>query len=181
MPSALLTSLKSVPILIPHCPSCSASARPQESLTALTMFRLTECGGKLYLMAGLTPAVDHRTGKPRVPGAADQHLRGRHRLPRGRRARPEKILHEATRTLDFGQPIAVILLAVMQFIPDSDGPHQIVSRLMDAVPPGSYPAMSNATLDFDPSGSPAPTCTTRGSRPSSPRALTPRSPASTTA
>jgi hypothetical protein len=37
MPSALLTSLKSVPILIPHCPSCSESARPQESLTALTM------------------------------------------------------------------------------------------------------------------------------------------------
>jgi hypothetical protein len=67
---------------------------------------------------------------------------------------PEKILHETARTLDFGQPIAVILLAVMQFIPDSDGPHQIVSRLMDAVPPGSYLAMSNATLDFDPSGSP---------------------------
>jgi hypothetical protein len=42
----------------------------------------------------------------------------------------------------------------MQFIPDSGGPHQIVSRLMDAVPPGSYLAMSNATLDFDPSGSP---------------------------
>jgi hypothetical protein len=67
---------------------------------------------------------------------------------------PEKILHEAARTLDFSQPVAVILLAIMQFIPDSDGPFQIVSRLMDAVPPGSYLAMSNATLDFDPSGSP---------------------------
>jgi hypothetical protein len=50
--------------------------------------------------------------------------------------------------------VAVMLLAIMQFIPDSDGPHQIVSTLMDAVPPGSYLAMSNATLDFDPSGSP---------------------------
>jgi S-adenosyl methyltransferase len=67
---------------------------------------------------------------------------------------PEKILPEAARTLDFGRPVAVMLLAIMQFIPDSDGPHQIVSRLMDAVPPGSYLVMSNATLDFDPSGSP---------------------------
>jgi S-adenosyl methyltransferase len=50
--------------------------------------------------------------------------------------------------------VAVMLLAIMQFIPDADGPQQIVSRLMDAVPPGSYLAMSNATLDFDPSGSP---------------------------
>jgi hypothetical protein len=67
---------------------------------------------------------------------------------------PEKILREAARTLDFGRPVAVVLLAIMQFIPDSDGPYQIVSRLMDGVPPGSYLVMSNATLDFDPSGSP---------------------------
>jgi uncharacterized SAM-dependent methyltransferase len=68
---------------------------------------------------------------------------------------PGTIVREAARTLDFGQPVAVILLAVMQFIPDSDGPYQIVSRLMDAAPPGSYLAMSNATLDFDPAGSSA--------------------------
>jgi hypothetical protein len=68
---------------------------------------------------------------------------------------PEQILREAARTLDFGQPVAVMLLAIMQFIPDPDGPHQIVARLMDAVPPGSYLAMSHATLDFDPSGGPA--------------------------
>jgi hypothetical protein len=67
---------------------------------------------------------------------------------------PAKILREAARTLDFSQPVAVILLAIMQFIPDADGPHEIVARLMNAVPPGSYLAMSNATLDFDPSGSP---------------------------
>ena len=67
---------------------------------------------------------------------------------------PEKILREAARTLGFSQPVAVMLLAIMQFIPDADGPHQIVSAFMDAVPPGSYLAMSHATLDFDPSGSP---------------------------
>ena len=67
---------------------------------------------------------------------------------------PEKILREAAQTLDFGQPVAVMMLAVMQFIPDADGPHEIVARLMEAMPPDSYLGMSHATLDFDPSGSP---------------------------
>jgi hypothetical protein len=67
---------------------------------------------------------------------------------------PERILGEAARTLDFDQPVAVILLAIMQFIPDADDPYQIVARLLDALPPGSYLAMSHATLDFDPTGSP---------------------------
>ncbi|MDQ2876525.1 MAG: SAM-dependent methyltransferase [Actinomycetota bacterium] len=67
---------------------------------------------------------------------------------------PGKILAEAARALDFSQPVAVMMLAVLQFIPDSDGPHDIVSRLMEAVPAGSYLAMSHATLDFDPGGSP---------------------------
>jgi DNA invertase Pin-like site-specific DNA recombinase len=34
-----------------------------------------ECGGKLYIAAGLTPAVDHRTGKPRVPKPRTLKLR----------------------------------------------------------------------------------------------------------
>jgi S-adenosyl methyltransferase len=36
----------------------------------------------------------------------------------------------------------------MQYVPDSAGPHQIVSRLMDAVPPGSYLTMSDTTRDI---------------------------------
>ena len=66
----------------------------------------------------------------------------------------DRVLAQAARTLDFTQPVALMLLAIMQFIPDADGPHQIVAAFMDAVPPGSYLAMSHATLDFDPSGSP---------------------------
>ena len=31
-----------------------------------------------------------------------------------------------------------MMLLILQYIPDADDPHQIVSRLMDAVPPGSY-------------------------------------------
>jgi hypothetical protein len=42
-----------------------------------------------------------------------------------------------------------MLLMVLQYIPDSADPHQIVSRLMDAVPPGSYLTMSDTTRDID--------------------------------
>ena len=53
------------------------------------------------------------------------------------------VLGKAAETLDFSQPVAVMALMVMQYIPDEDDPHSIVSRLMDAVPPGSYLALSD--------------------------------------
>lgn len=37
-----------------------------------------------------------------------------------------------------------------QYVPDTAGPHQIVSSLMAAVPPGSYLAMSDTTRDIEP-------------------------------
>jgi hypothetical protein len=59
------------------------------------------------------------------------------------------IFREAARTLDFTQPVAVMILAVMHLISDADEPGQIVSRLMDGVAPGSYLALSAATRDID--------------------------------
>jgi hypothetical protein len=59
------------------------------------------------------------------------------------------ILREAAATLDFSEPVAVMALCVMQYVPDSAAPHQIVARLMDAVPAGSYLAMSDTTRDID--------------------------------
>jgi hypothetical protein len=61
----------------------------------------------------------------------------------------DTILREAARTLDFSQPVAVMALLVLQYIPDSDGPRQVVSRLMDAVPSGSYLTISDTTRDID--------------------------------
>ena len=58
------------------------------------------------------------------------------------------ILAEAARTLDFSQPVAVLLIAVLHFIPDADDPYGIVKRLMDAVPPGSYLVISHAASDI---------------------------------
>jgi O-methyltransferase involved in polyketide biosynthesis len=66
----------------------------------------------------------------------------------------QAILREAAKTLDFSQPIAVIALMVLQYIPDADGshedgPHRIVSALMDAVCPGSYLVISDTSIDID--------------------------------
>jgi hypothetical protein len=58
------------------------------------------------------------------------------------------ILSGAARTLDFSEPVAVLLIAVLHFIPDSDDPYAIVARLMDAVPAGSYLVISHAARDI---------------------------------
>jgi predicted RNA methylase len=49
--------------------------------------------------------------------------------------------------LDFSQPIAVLLVAVLHFITDEEGPRRIVTALMDAVPVGSYLVVSHVSAD----------------------------------
>jgi hypothetical protein len=58
------------------------------------------------------------------------------------------ILGQAARLLDFTQPVAVSLLAILHVIPDHDDPCAIVAKVMDAVPPGSCLAISHAALDL---------------------------------
>src|ERR1700760_3594338 len=55
-------------------------------------------------------------------------------------------------TLDFGMPIALMLVAVLHFLPDEDDPGQIVQTLTDALPPGSYLVASHATAEHNPEG-----------------------------
>jgi hypothetical protein len=57
------------------------------------------------------------------------------------------IVERAAGVLDFGQPVAVMLLGILQGIPDQDDPGAIVGRLMDAVPPGSYLAITQIASD----------------------------------
>jgi hypothetical protein len=59
------------------------------------------------------------------------------------------ILDQAAQTLDFSQPVAVVLMAIMHLIPDNDDPWGIIDRLMAAVPPGSYLALSQIASDID--------------------------------
>ncbi len=60
------------------------------------------------------------------------------------------ILSAAARTLDFSKPVAILLLAVLHFIPDADDPYAIVRELMDAVPSGSFLVIVHAPSDRSP-------------------------------
>ena len=62
---------------------------------------------------------------------------------------PQKILDAAGQLLDFGRPVAVMLMAILQHIDDEHDPYAIVATLMDAVPPGSYLALSHPASDID--------------------------------
>jgi SAM-dependent methyltransferase len=63
--------------------------------------------------------------------------------------RPDHVLaHPDVRgLLDFSQPIGLLLVAVMQFVPEEDDPVGIVARLRDCLAPGSYVAISQPTND----------------------------------
>jgi S-adenosyl methyltransferase len=53
-------------------------------------------------------------------------------------------------TLDLSQPVGLLLIAVMHFIPDDDDPWGLAARLLAALPSGSFLALSHLTGDFDP-------------------------------
>ena len=64
---------------------------------------------------------------------------------------PEAILAHPTLAarLDFTQPVAVMLVAILMFFRDAEDPYGIVSKLLDPLPPGSYLAISHPTADFN--------------------------------
>ncbi|MFI7600751.1 SAM-dependent methyltransferase [Actinoplanes sp. NPDC049681] len=81
--------------------------------------------------------------------------------PRGRTAylqadlrEPERILAHAelTGTLNLDEPVGLLLIAVLHFIPDAEQAYGIVRTLMDGLAPGSYLALSHGTGDFLPPG-----------------------------
>jgi hypothetical protein len=63
---------------------------------------------------------------------------------------PESILASPSlrEVLDFSQPIALLLVAILHFIPDEAKPARIVSALMDSLPSGSYLVATHGTLEY---------------------------------
>jgi len=61
---------------------------------------------------------------------------------------PEAILQAAARVLDFDQPVAIMMLGILNFVLDTGEARAIVNRLLDAVPSGSYLAVSHPTLEL---------------------------------
>jgi hypothetical protein len=60
------------------------------------------------------------------------------------------VLAGVGQTLDFTQPAALLLLAVMHFLPDADHPASVVGALAGPLAPGSLVAISHLTADFAP-------------------------------
>jgi hypothetical protein len=61
---------------------------------------------------------------------------------------PEKILRLAAETLDFSQPIAVLMIGILGHIRDDNRPTpaEIVAKFIDAVPSGSYLAINDSVI-----------------------------------
>ncbi|MBG0850645.1 SAM-dependent methyltransferase [Streptomyces spinoverrucosus] len=55
----------------------------------------------------------------------------------------DAILEHAAKTLDFTQPVALILLGVVIFLGDDEDPYGVVRRLTDALPSGSHLVLSH--------------------------------------
>lgn len=61
---------------------------------------------------------------------------------------PEKIIKTAAETLDFRQPVAIMLLGVLNFILDTEEARAIVRALVAAVPSGSQLVITHPTLEL---------------------------------
>ncbi|MCT2590999.1 SAM-dependent methyltransferase [Streptomyces sp. N2-109] len=57
---------------------------------------------------------------------------------------------ELNETLDFSQPVALSLNALLHFVADEHRPYDIVQQLVGALAPGSYLSLSHVTTDADP-------------------------------
>ncbi|GAA0606674.1 SAM-dependent methyltransferase [Kutzneria viridogrisea] len=62
---------------------------------------------------------------------------------------PEAILEskQAKRLLDLDEPVAVLMVMMLHWVPEQDDPYGLVGRYRDAICPGSYLAISHVTAD----------------------------------
>ncbi|MHC3467167.1 SAM-dependent methyltransferase [Streptomyces sp. 7R007] len=60
----------------------------------------------------------------------------------------DRILAAARRTLDLSQPVGLMLVAVLQYVPDADDPHAVTRRLLDGLAPGSHLVLSHPAADI---------------------------------
>jgi len=136
-------------------------------LARAVRFLATECGIRQFLDLGTgLPSADnvHEVAQAAAPGTrvvyVDDdpivlvHARALLTGVRGSVTYLEADLREVSRileaaqpTLDLSRPVAVMLLMTLQFVPDGDGPHELVRRYMDALPSGSYLVISHPASD----------------------------------
>jgi hypothetical protein len=61
---------------------------------------------------------------------------------------PDRILEAASRTLDFSQPVALMLVAILLHITSDEEAYAIVRRLVEPLAPGSYLVIVHDTADI---------------------------------
>jgi O-methyltransferase involved in polyketide biosynthesis len=154
-----------------HRPQVAAGARANRAFLARAVHYLASAGIRQYLDIGTglpAPGATHQIAQDTDPRCAvvyvdndplvltyaralltpapPGHCAYIHADLRDTRA----VLAQASRTLDFSQPAAVLLLAVLHFLPDTENPAAAVARLAAALAPGSFVVISHLTSDFAP-------------------------------
>jgi SAM-dependent methyltransferase len=159
--------------VIRHRPQVVAGARANRAFLARAVrYLAAECGIRQFLDIGTglpAPASTHEVAQQAAPDCAVVYadndplvlVYARALLtcrPPGRCGyvdadlrNPSALLRQAASLLDFTRPVAVLLLAILHFIPDSDDPPGIVATLTRALAPGSYLVISHLTSDLAPS------------------------------
>jgi SAM-dependent methyltransferase len=63
--------------------------------------------------------------------------------------RPGDVLSDPALTslLDLDQPVALLMVALLHFVPDEDDPSAVIARYRDALAPGSHLVISHASQD----------------------------------
>lgn len=66
--------------------------------------------------------------------------------------KPDRVLSApAVREMvDFSQPVGLLMVAVLHFVPDEKNPREVLARYVDALPSGSLVALSHLTADGKP-------------------------------
>lgn len=84
--------------------------------------------------------------------------------PEGATAYVDADLHDPTailanpdlkRVIDFGKPVALLLVAILHHLSDADDPAGVVTRLLAPTSPGSYLVLSQMARDINPAGAAA--------------------------
>jgi hypothetical protein len=77
------------------------------------------------------------------------------RIVGGDLRRPTEILEspEVRQMIDFAEPVVVLLVAILHFVPDEDNPYEAVATLRNAMAPGSFLVVSHGTADESAEGS----------------------------
>jgi SAM-dependent methyltransferase len=60
----------------------------------------------------------------------------------------DRILAAAAETLDLSRPVGLMLVAILQYVPDRDDPYALTRRLLDGLAPGSHLVLSHPAADI---------------------------------